>query len=552
MLAALGVAFLGAVAWKALVIVAMVGSLSTAGQGRPQGDTLVKRTVPVPEAYRLAWASHSHAAALEMLVASADLPLNGDEREPRIGETRDGPLVLDVVVPSAQAAYATLRLHRHDANVEDDVFDALEGKARPAQRGAPSMPHAFWVEGRDGNWKVLGWECEAATPLPPLGCGRPEAPLARWMPTLFGIQRVAFHAASDRANARCDMSFRYRGRVATVSTRERCGTEASGAAFVEGVEALARMSGDARIPPDAAERERRLQAALGRCDAAAAALRVAASEPARHLEGRARLDATCDYAIRLAAPRLQAEPAAAGRAMLRAMHVRFAAGGSPLVDRSGAVLEALERAGEGRSADAAHAQALRVSYLRNQGKRDESHAPLEALLALAPELPPDAPAFAPLERIAATSDFEDAYKARYLAVLAARHAKAAAAPGSPLELRLRYALCTQRMYWNLERETLKECAESLLAAWPPAATAEPAAPFDKPEYAAKSLGSMHVSYAYAAQDFAGGAAGVGEVLRQATERIPATPQNEWLFGELRARQAELTSRASPPRPHAAR
>jgi hypothetical protein len=356
---------------------------------------------------------------------------------------------------------------------------------------------------------------------------------------LLGLQRVALHTRFETSRSRCHMSFRYEGRIATVSSREPCDGPASLAAFGAGIETLGRLSRDARAEPDAAARRQRVQAAISRCDAAAAAFRALDHrQPMQQAHLMERLDASCDYAMRLAAQGLATEPLEASRAVVHAGQVKAATQGSARLDYSQEVLAALERAGQARSADAVRAHLLRALWLNRRGRSEESRASLYALLPVAPEvLRWDDPAHELIWQ--AAHALPEAEKHRYVTLAGTRHAQALAqSPGSPLEVRIRYDLCATRMSWNIEREKLKECADAVVASW--AATGS--APRPAPE-AARMLGFMYVTYAYASRDFAAGEAGVGQVLRHAEAHMPATPENEPVFKELREAQLTLRGKA---------
>ena len=512
-------------------------------KSRPQGPTIVSRTVAVPAEYRVAWKSRDGAAAVEWLFQAADFPLPLDEREVRVGETADGPIAVDLDIASDKATLASLRLHRHDGIVEDEVFDALEGKAK-ASPGRKASPAAFWVEPHDGRWKFLGFACaEGGSPR----CYTPEAPLARWLPMAFGLQRVALHVAADRSNARCNLAFRYQGRVAIASTREACGSEASAAALQAAVDVLARGAADARNPPDAAERAKREAAAVARCEGAARAIPAPVDHDAWRV-ARQRAESTCDFAQRLAAQRLPFAAAEAAPSVLRAMQAKASFQSSTRFHGAQQVVEALASAGP-RHPDAVRAQVLRAAWLRERGPRDAARDSLDSVVPLAAEvLAPEDPALDTLDTL--TNDLDEAGKARHLAMMAARHGRAmAAGAGTPLEIRTRYRLCVRRTYWNLERETLGECADVLRAAW----TAHPdVPPFDRPQDTAMTLADMYRSHAWAGNDFAGGATRVGALRDEVAPRLPPGPASEASLGKLAQVEAELAAKAAAPTPHAPR
>ena len=501
----------------------------------PSGPTLVSRRVSVQDEYPVAWQSRTGATALSLVAQAADFPLAPNEREVRVEETADGPRVLELEVPAVEAEPVALRLHRHDGTVEHAFFRSIDGKAG-ADRAAV-MPAAFWVERNDGRWKFLGVACDGSAGA---GCFMPEAPLARWMPMLFGLQRVAVHARA-RPGGGCEMAFRYEGRMATASTREACASPASVAALAPSIDTLARIVADARQRPDAAERKRRELAAIERCEAAARAMPAVGRQPEPWRVARARAEGLCDQAQRLAMQRLRSNPGEAAPFALRAMQAKVALDSTTRFDAAQEVAEALAAAGP-KHPDAVRAQVLRAASLRARGPRGTANATLDAVVPVAAEvLPPDDPSLEHLARLG-SDDLDEPAKLRYLAMLATRHSRALAGGAStPLEMRTRYELCRRRTSWNLERETLKDCADKLAAAW----NANPAAdPFDRPAYVAMGIGRMYQSYAWAANDFAGGAADVRALRDQAATRLPPSPEREAALGSLGDIEAELAAKGA--------
>lgn len=523
------------------------GAMETSGRlsVKTQQHERVVRVVSVGDGYALAWKSRGEAPALALAVPAADFARAPGEAVPAMHETRDGPRMVELALGSAEVPYATLRLHRDAQFVDDAVLDALERRPRGAD---PSVPGAFWVDTRGGAGTLLGFQCapEARASFPALRCHEPEAPLARIWPGAYGLERVRLHAAQDRHNARCDMSFHFRDRVAIVSSRSACFDAGSVSALASGAELLARMARDARDPPVAAERLARADAAVARCEKAqGAAARPA--EPGRRRDPEDYARQACGYALRAAAAELRASTAEAVPLLLRALETRRAAGGVNEGPYAALVIEALAASGRAETRDALRAHSLRVAYLH--GSSDalamaEKRASREAVAALAPRVlvKPDDPAFA-LADSALDAEGDEA-QARRLALLQSRYEQAhAAAPGSDLAFATRYDACRARTRLKAERAALGACADDLLAGWQARAAASK--PIElaggEPELA-QATSAMYYMHAYASEDFAAGLAAMQRAHRFAAERLAAVVGAAPLLAEFERREAEVAAK----------
>ena len=527
-------ALAGLAAWR------FHGAMVTSGRIEAKQHDRIVRVVPAKDGYALAWEARGEARKLALAISPADWSDAAGDRALEVQETRDGPRMVELRIAAADAPHATLRLHRDAGLVDDAVLDALEGRGKRGA-GDPDMPRAFWVSTAGGAGQFVGFQCaaEARTRRPALQCHEPDAPLARYVPRVHGLERVRLHIGQDRSNARCDMSFHYHDRVATVSSRSACFDAASVSALAAGVALLGRLEHDAVSPPSAAERLARASAAVARCDAADAALRKAGDAVARR-DADARADQGCLYALSVAAAELERSPQEASALLLRALEARVATGGANEARYVERLLTMIEAGGRGQSRDAVRAHSLRVIY--DRGERTAAvKASRERVASLAPRvLAADDAAFELADRATASASDPEA-QALNLALLQAWHEKAqASAPGSDFALKARYALCRARLGANLQRDTLGACADELMAAWQVRAAA--GKPFDmfggEPELAA-AIARMYYAYGYAAQDFPTGVAGVQQVRLRSVERFASTREYEPFVAMLQDLEGQL-------------
>jgi hypothetical protein len=174
---------------------------------------------------------------------------------------------------------------------------------------------------------------------------------------------------------------------------------------------------------------------------------------------------------------------------------------------------------------------------------------LDRILEAAPRvLAADDRVFEAVHRGARQAAVDESLRPRIVGLLAAWHSKASAAhPGSDLALRVRFHWCTERLYANLARETLGTCAEDLHAAWEQRiADGRPFDAFSDEAQLALAIARMHVAHAWAANDFAGGAAGARRVRERAATRL-ARPQYDDVHHALQQMENELAAKARESR-----
>ncbi|QJR12462.1 hypothetical protein DSM104443_03548 [Usitatibacter rugosus] len=536
-----GVVLLGVMAWRYQPHV-----LPSAKTATTRDDRDIRK-VKVTTHYDLAWDSRGGASKLALRIPAADIELPPGEREPIVGETRDGPAVLRLALPGADAPYASLTLHRDDSTVDNELLERLRKIPKAVD---PALVDSLWVDTSQSGWKLLGLNCgpETAKKHPAVTCYAPEAPLARHFPGLFGFARVRLLTEGDRGNRRCDMTFTYRDRIASVSARAECFTAGSLSALTAAASLLDRLGRDADSPPDAASRIARATSAVASCEQRAKsswdAMQKGGGATAADMERAA--GTRCDAALQQAAAELEATPAAATPLMLRAMEAHRDAGGARSQQHVQAILKSLEARGQGESPEALRAHALRVARIggtTDPKLRAEARPSIDFLLATSPRvLAPDDPVF---EKIGAAlpslSDDAD-YQARKLGWLRAWQEKAAAAaPGSDVALKALYRLCLQRLYANLEREALGLCAYNLFGTWQErAAKGLGFEPFGSEIELANSVSTMHSVYAYVSEDFRGGLVALHRVHAFAAQRFPAGPED--LFNQFRQREIEVATK----------
>jgi hypothetical protein len=491
----------------------------------------VERVVTVREAYPLTWKSAHGAPALRLAIPAGDLPREAGEPEPTIQETRDGPLVLRLLLPDVPDG--AMELHRDDYFVGDGILAGLDG---PAGRD-PASPDAFWVRRDGGGWKLLGAACKdrTAADLPAVRCHKPEAPFARWAPALFNLENVRLHAT--RESQACHLAFRYRERIVKVTAQGRCFTAPSLAVLDSAVALLDRLGRDSEAAPDAATRIGRASEGVARCEDAANAAPPPGTAGMAAFEALRRAEGICSHAQRLAIAELGIAPADASALALRALEAAGDRDGRKHLPAIDALLRGLASSGRGESRDALRAHVLRVA----RGGADSDS--VEAVLTLAPkQLAADDPLFDRVSRLS----LGEAYAKRQVALLQAWHEKAeSAAPGSDLALKARYRACGAQVSANVERESLQACADELMAAWERRIVDGKSFDiFDSEGELAAALARMYYAYGFTSHDFAAGAAGVRLVREKAAARLPKDAAHASLDGFFNDLEGQLAAKLS--------
>lgn len=491
----------------------------------------VQQVVTVREAYPLAWKSRGGAPELRLAIPAGDLARESGSPEPSIKETKDGPHVVRLALP--EAPDASMELHRDDYFVGDDLLMGLDA---PRASRDPSTPESFWVRRDAGGWQFLGLQCKERTlaDMPAARCYQPDAPLARWVPALFGLENVRMHAIQE--SSICKFGFRYRERIVKVAARGRCFSEPGLAMLTSAVAVLHRLGQDTRAPPDAAARMARAAAAVALCEEAAKAAPPAGTAGIAAHEASQRVEGRCANAERLAVAELASAPAEGAALALRAVEGAGDFGGRRQVPTIDAVLAALASSGRGESREALRAHALRIKL---GGASAES---TDAVLTLAPKvLAADDPLFDAISRLS----LGEANAARNIVLLQAWHEKAAStAAGSDVALKARYRLCNARVSANVGREGLQACADELMAAWERrVAEGKPFDIFYGEAELAAALARMYYSSGFATEDFAGGLAGVRRVREKAAARLPADAAHAPLTTMFLDLEAQLAARA---------
>ena len=287
-----------------------------------------------------------------------------------------------------------------------------------------------------------------------------------------------------------------------------------------------------------------------RCEAAARETKAAFDRGAAKPDAINTLSALCGGVVRDARARLPREAKAAAEPMLRALEARLALGIG--IREHMPDLDALIASLAAESREAAWAQALRAwdfSGSTAPGAKRAARESLDVALPLAPRvLAADDRVFEAVYRAASAAAVDDAFKPATVELMRAWDAKAAAAaPGSDLALQVRFRLCRERLAANLERETLRACAEDLAAAWERRiAESKGFEPFFSEVELAMHIARMYVSHAWAVGDFAAGAAGVRRVRERAATRF-SSPQYDDVRQALQKMEAELAAKAGGAR-----
>lgn len=460
---------------------------------RDRKERIAHRAVQVTERYTLSWRQRHGAPALRLAVPVADLRRPWLKRVAHVQEGDDGPLRLELVLATPEAADAALRLYRDwDAERLDTVGIPLRDGPR------------FRVQARDGAWTFLGNDAPSG--------------LARSFPWAFGVAEVALRTAEvgERNRRRCVMEFHYAERPVVVEADAPCTGPSAAQALAASVQLLGRLARDTDSPPPAEARLARVRAAAKQCA-------EAAQEEARK--------ALCDYAIQLGGAELQSAGAEAGDALVRGMVGAMSTiGMPPSMAGSEWLQQGFEALGGGRGdgREALLAHTLRLASIGNSKDTARVKAFDESLAAVATLAAKHAaaedPLFELLSQVLGNAVLEsEARKAANLELMRGWDEKARAThAGTDIAAKARFRHCFARLRLEAQYAGLNACADELLAAWEArAAGGKTFEPFYTEGDLAIEIGRMYAAHGHASGDFPSALASLRRAQQLAAKRFPA-------------------------------
>ena len=476
--------------------------------------------------YRLVWKARKRLPPAELTLPIEDLrpDLEAELPEPGAGPVR-------FALPAVQASGATLTLYFSDEH--ENVQRPGGPRYRPDPEIAP-----LWVSRKDGEWRYLGVDCDRARMLgmqsSTLRCYTPDSRLLRIVP-LRGVHRATLRGDSYGPN--CRTMFPFHARPAVVESPGSCMDDTSVAALAAAMGLLERLGADTAAPPSPAERLARVRAAAANCENAAKGLPATGGDSAaRRMRGVA-----CGYAIQLAAREIAEQPDDVAPLLVRSLEAGPPAGRQPRAGYVDAALRGLEAAARKDGRSVVLAYVLRIEALGSGA--GAARPSVEALLARADELPgPADPLFERVYDAMRSAPLPAAQASQRLAVLSSLHEKAAAVDArSELAWKTRYGVCRERAAMGVERETLKACADDLVAEWQGrVARTASFAPFDGEPALALAITRMYAQSADATSASAGVAQGLRRTRELAAARI--APHRTEVFDELDRREAQLAAK----------
>lgn len=506
----------------------------------------VKRVVEVVDAYLLEWPQRGEAPALRMRIPAAEL--GGWQRfvNPRIQEQLEGPreIRLAVFVPDT-GRLAADRIPGWCATPKDGRCELKLTWMKLSRAGAvPFKPknsveafwnkrQVFWLKREDGAWRFHGFDCAGGMLDSGEPCYEPRPP-ASWYPRLFGLVPATVDLDLNHGYG-CEMKFEFEGRAVHMDMGRPCKDRTSALTLWAGVDLLGRLAREAEQPAPGEERLARARRALENCKAgqrtAAAAQRT--RKPGVPGDAASEAEYLCRYVANAGFALLKELPLEASEVTVEALLPARPGRGTPW-DRwyLESILQALAAAGAAESRQAILAHALfaeRTMQATEPPVVKAREASVDFLPSAAQKLAADDPALDAVDDALGSPSADRVTQRKRAAFAAARHEKAqATAPGSDLAFKTRLRLCDARFRAGVERETLNECAEALLAGWE--ARADAGKPFGDLGRAEEELPWMlmgfYDSYVYATRDYAGALAGMRRAGRLAAQRLPSSSFND--------------------------